>query len=48
MGVGAGSVDRVLRDRGDGRVASLLPEQRPDDELNSALKGLAELLWSLE
>lgn len=48
LGVGAGSVDRVLRDRGDGQVASLLPEQRPDDELNSALEGLAELLGSLE
>lgn len=48
MGVDPGSVDRVLRDRGDGRVASLLPEQRPDDELNSALEELAELLGSVE
>ena len=30
MGVTADTVDRVLRDRGDGRVAALLPQQRSD------------------
>lgn len=48
MGVTADTVDRVLRDRGDGRVASLLPQQRSDEELDSALEGLAELLGSLD
>lgn len=48
MGVDPGSVDRVLRDRGDGRIAALLPQQRSDEDLDSALEGLAELLGSLD
>lgn len=48
MGVDYSSVDRVLRDRGDGQVASLLPGQQADEELNTALQGLADLLGSLE
>lgn len=48
MGVTGGTVDRVLRDRGDGRVATLLPQQHSDEDLDTALEGLAELLGSLE
>jgi hypothetical protein len=48
MGVAASTVDRVLRDRGDGRIAALLPQQDSDGDLDSALEGLAELLGSLD
>jgi hypothetical protein len=48
VGVTPDRVDRVLRDRGDERVAALLPHGRSNEDLDSALEGLAELLESLD